>query len=195
MAKKDKEEAPEKEEPKEEKAADPKEGAEGAEGEGGEGAEGGEGGGAKLTKKRIILAGAAVVLLLVISLGAAFFGGMIGGHKEPKETEKAKVSTPGVTYYDLGEFLVNLNTTGKQVSFLKMKVTVELPDEETKAMVEAKLPRIKDTFQVYLRELRASDLQGSAGLQRLREELVLRLNKILHPLKVSDVLFSEIIVQ
>jgi flagellar FliL protein len=193
MAKKEgKDKAEEKEEKKPEEQEDKgeKEGAEaGAEGEGGL---------AGLGKKRIILAVGVVVLLLVVSVAAAFFGGMMGGDSEEgadADGKKPVVGAPKVAYFEMDEFLVNLNVSGKQQSFLKMKVTLELPDAETKAMVEAKMPRIRDMFQIYLRELRTSDLQGSAGLQRLREELLLRINKILHPLKANDILFKEIIVQ
>ena len=98
-------------------------------------------------------------------------------------------------YFDLDEFLVNLNNPGKQVSLLKMSVTLELPNLKTKQTVEANMPRIRDSFQVYLRELRSGDLQGSAGLHRLREELLLRINKIISPDSISDILFKEIIVQ
>ncbi len=202
MAKKEgKDKAEEKEEKKPEEQEDKakKEGGDGAEGaEGAEGAAEGEGGLAGLGKKRIILAVGVVVLLLVVSVAAAFFGGMMGGGSEEEGEEHGKkpvVGVPEVSYFEMDEFLVNLNVSGKQQSFLKMKVTLELPDAETKAMVEAKMPRIRDMFQIYLRELRTSDLQGSAGLQRLREELLLRINKILHPLKANDILFKEIIVQ
>ena len=102
---------------------------------------------------------------------------------------------PQIVYYDLEEFLVNLNNPVRQVSFLKMTVTLELPNLASKSSVESKMPRVRDSFQVYLRELRNSDLQGSAGIQRLREELLLRINKVLAPDKVTDILFKEIIVQ
>ena len=58
------------------------------------------------------------------------------------------------------------------------------------------MPRIEDTFQVYMRELRASDLAGSAGLYRLREELMLRrVNVAIHPARAEAVLFKDVIVQ
>lgn len=101
----------------------------------------------------------------------------------------------GPVYYELPEFLVNLSSTGKKVSFLKMKVTLELENELAVAKVDAKKPRIQDAVNTYLRELRTSDLAGSAGIYRLREELLLRINKSIHPEQVTDVLFSEIIVQ
>jgi flagellar FliL protein len=52
-----------------------------------------------------------------------------------------------------------------------------------------------DLFQVYLRELRPTDLEGSAGIYRLKEELLRRINLEIQPHRVSDVLFKEIIVQ
>ncbi|MFQ5467950.1 MAG: flagellar basal body-associated FliL family protein, partial [Kiloniellaceae bacterium] len=48
---------------------------------------------------------------------------------------------------------------------------------------------------VYLRELRIQDLQGSAGLQRLREELLLRVATAAYPAQVRDVLFREMLIQ
>jgi flagellar protein FliL len=100
-----------------------------------------------------------------------------------------------VMYYNLSEFLVNLNTGGKQTSFIKMKTTLEIEAEEDAEAIESRLPRITDSFNVYLRELRTSDIAGSAGLYRLREELLLRVNKTIYPNKVNDILFREVIIQ
>jgi flagellar FliL protein len=50
-------------------------------------------------------------------------------------------------------------------------------------------------FQVYLRELRPADLEGSAGTFRLKEELLRRVNMAVHPAKVDAVLFKELLVQ
>jgi flagellar FliL protein len=57
------------------------------------------------------------------------------------------------------------------------------------------MPRVMDAFQTYLRELRASDLDGSAGLYRLKEELTRRVNAAIAPSHVNAVLFKEIVVQ
>lgn len=156
------------------------------------GAEGATGGG--LSKKKLILiVVAALVLLAGVGAGLYFSGIIPHESGEPSEEDQAKL--PQTTYFDLEEFLVNLNNPGKQVSFLKMTVTLQLPNLGAKAEVEKKMPHVRDSFQVYLRELRSVDLQGSAGIQRLREELLLRLNKIIEPEKVEDILFKEIIVQ
>lgn len=100
-----------------------------------------------------------------------------------------------VSYYNLPEFLVNLNTGGKQTSFIKMKVTLEAPTDADIESIDSYMPRITDSFNTYMRELRSSDLAGSAGLYRLREELLLRVNKTIYPSKVNDILFRELIIQ
>ena len=158
-----------------------------------------------------------IILLLLLFLGGAgagvYFSGILGGDEvveeevaeEHKDGEHKASDGPvydengnlvgAPVYYELPEFLVNLSTTGKKVSFLKMKVTLELEGEAALPMMDANRPRIQDVFNTYLRELRASDLSGSAGIYRLREELLTRVNKAVHPQQVNDILFSEIIVQ
>lgn len=146
---------------------------------------------AKGGKKKIILL---LVILIVVGggVGGLFFLGIIGGGAEEKVVEETQERT---IYFDMDEFLVNLNNPGNQVSFLKTIITLELPNQKSFNEVQSIMPKVRDTFQIYLRELRNSDLQGSAGLQRLRTELLLRLNTQLEDGKVNNILFKEIIVQ
>ena len=78
---------------------------------------------------------------------------------------------------------------------MKLKVTVEVGDTDSLDAVKKMMPKIIDVFQLYLRELRPQDIQGSVGLYRLKEELLLRVNKIVLPNKVNDLLFKEVLVQ
>ena len=100
-----------------------------------------------------------------------------------------------VAYLDLPEMLVNLKSDGPRPTFLKLGVSIELDRPDDKPAVEKLMPRVVDSFQVYLRELRPDQLQGSAGLIRLREELLSRINVAVKPLRVKDVLFKEMLVQ
>ncbi len=143
-------------------------------------------------------------LLLVGGGGAAtFFLGFLDpllGIEHPAEgeahgEEAAPEATGPSVFYELPQMLVNLNSTGKKANFLKILVSLELESPEAQHEVEAVLPRVVDSFQVYLRELRIEDLRGSAGLYRLREELLLRVNAAVAPVKVRDVLFKEMLVQ
>ena len=79
---------------------------------------------------------------------------------------------------------------------MKLSVSLELKggDEAVKAL-EPVMPRVVDQFQTYLRELRVEDLSGSAGMFRLKEELLRRVNMAIEPVQIQDVLFKEMIVQ
>lgn len=149
-------------------------------------------------KKGIVIIGA-VVLLAIIGAGVAFSGILGGGDDAEEETvaesveKSVKPAEP--VFYELPEFLVNLSSSTGRVSFLKMSVTLELRDKESVKKLEAFKPKVMDTFNTYLRELRPTDLSGSAGIYRLREELMVRLNKTLSDDLVQDILFSEILVQ
>ncbi len=57
------------------------------------------------------------------------------------------------------------------------------------------LPRVVDSFQVYMRELRIEDLDGSAGMFRIKEELLSRVNAAVYPIEINDILFKEMLIQ
>ena len=78
---------------------------------------------------------------------------------------------------------------------MKIRMSLELEDPNDIQRIESIMPRIIDNFQTYLRELRIEDLKGSAGMYRLREELLARASAAAAPVKVSDVLFKEMLVQ
>lgn len=109
------------------------------------------------------------------------------------EKQSGLVGAP--VYYELPDFIVNLNTGGRRTSFLKMKVVLELANQDLVLQMDAYKPRILDAFNTYLRELRTSDLAGSAGIYRLRQELMLRIEKSVGVDVVTDILFKEIVVQ
>lgn len=143
----------------------------------------------KLSRKMLIIVGAAV---LVLGGGGAGAWSYLGhGTKKPEHVE-AKPAT----FVDLPEVLVNLSNSGSdRTQYLKVKVTLEVPDKESVPHIQPLMPRVMDAFQTYLRELRPTDLDGSAGLYRLKEELTRRVNVAVAPNKITAVLFKEIVVQ
>ena len=90
---------------------------------------------------------------------------------------------------------MNLNAEDGASRFLRLSVQLELADASEKEAVEAVMPRVIDQFQTYLRELRVSDLRGSAGIYRLQMELLWRVNQAAYPVEVKSVLFQEILIQ
>ena len=139
-------------------------------------------------------------LILIIVGAVAVVGGGGGGayfaffgHKETKP-EVTVVKPPA--FFEMPEVLVNLsNANGERTQYLKVKIVLELPDSTMQPHVQNTMPRVMDAFQTYLRELRPSDLEGSAGLYRLKEELTRRVNVAIAPSRINAVLFKEIVVQ
>ena len=101
----------------------------------------------------------------------------------------------GVYYVKLPQMLINFSTDDGRPAFLKLKLTLEAPDEDVAYAVEPELPRITDQFQGFLRELRMDDISGSAGTARLRLELLRRVNLAIAPAQMNAVLIEEMLVQ
>ena len=137
---------------------------------------------------------------MVGGFAAAYFTGLVDpviawttGDDVQEENQVA--SKEDAVFFPLEEVIVNLNTGGRQSTFLKIKISLELADAGDISRIETVMPRIMDNFQVYLRELRIEDLKGAAGMYRLREELLTRGNIAAAPAKINDVLFKEMLVQ
>lgn len=169
----------------------------------------------KLSGKKILMfAGGAIVLILVIIGIMALFGGDEEEHEdtedavmeemaeeaanrreqvqaeEDKSTEELKT-----LFVDIPKQTYNLNTGGEGTSFLQARIALEIDRESFRADIDVKMPRILDEFNVYMRELRPEDLDGAAGIIRLKEELLMRINQAVAPTRVKDVLFLEFLVQ
>lgn len=162
-------------------------------------------GGKKINSKKIIIF-VVLPLLLLIIIGAAVFllQDVLFGPPPEEEEEiiedevETTVPVPGY-FYEIPPMLVNLQSGEGRAVFLKIGVTLDVETEVTEEILEAiesNTPRIMDHFQVYLRELRPEDVsRGSAGIYRMREELLRRVNLSLHPIQVRNVLFREVLVQ
>ena len=164
--------------------------------------EGSESGGRfESLKKPLLFVALPIVLLIGIGAGV-YFSGLLDpllGHDEEtvakaKAEDEVAYVAPGL-FIDLDEMLVNLSSGGRKASFVKMRVSLELANTEDEPRVRALVPRIVDSLQVYMREIRVEELQGSHGLYRIREELLMRVNAAAKPAKVRDVLFREMLVQ
>lgn len=155
-------------------------------------AEGAAGGG----KKKLFLFGGIGLVVLLAAGGAGYYF-LMGSSPATMPAGEAgapvEVQKP-VVFYDLPEMTVNLATDGR-TTYLKVRIALEVENRAMIDQIQPFLPRILDAFQIYLRELRPADLEGSAGLFRLKEELLRRINLSVYPAKVEGVLFKEILVQ
>jgi flagellar FliL protein len=146
----------------------------------------------KKKSKKLILIVAAAVLVLGGGGGGYFFFMHKGEHADEMKAPKKEVA-----FVDVREMTVNLQgpSPSERPQYLKLKVALEVSDPKAVAEIQPMLPRIEDAFQVYVRELRPGDLEGSAGLYRLKEELLRRVNIAVYPAHIDAVLFKEAVVQ
>lgn len=186
----------------------PQDGAEGEEGEGGKPKK-------KLPMRLMLIAGAAALVVVGGGGAGAFFllkpkpeaaAGKDGAKKKPekkkgdkdKKDDKTaaliKEGPDGVLFYTIPDVVVNMQTADGRPTFLKLKLTLELPDQATVDELEPNMPRLQDMFQTFLRELRPEDLSGSQGSYQLRMEILRRVNLVIAPSKANAVLIEEMLI-
>ena len=143
-------------------------------------------------KKLPIMLIAIVAAVLAIGGGAAAFFLLSGSGGEKAHAAGA----PETFTFNLPTMTVNLNNSdGSAPAFMKLTIALEVADEEVMAEIQPRMAKVVDAFQVYLRELRKADLEGSAGIYRLKEELRRRVNIAIFPAQIESILFKEILVQ
>jgi len=150
----------------------------------------------KLSGKKLVL----FILLPVLLLGgggaAAYF---LLLKKDPAAEEHAaapeeNASAEPQVYVSLEKPLqVNLVPTGKRTPYLNLDVWIAVKNEEDAKHLEGVMPKVIDQFQVYLRSLRIDDLQGADGVQRMRDELLMRAKAAAKPVEVEDVLIKSML--
>ncbi|QQO17265.1 flagellar basal body-associated protein FliL [Bradyrhizobium diazoefficiens] len=161
------------------------------EAEGGAATDGAESAPPKNKLKLIIIA---VAVLAILGGGAATWFFFFRHGEDEHHAEAAPPKPPA--FVDVPDMMVNLaGAPGERVQYLRLKIVLELKEEKQIEAIKPTMPRVTDIFQTYVRELRPSDLNGSAGIFRLKEELTKRVNAAVAPIQVSAVLFKEVVVQ
>ena len=159
--------------------------------------EGAAGEEAPKSKKKLFIIIGGVVLLAAAGGGGWFFLKKPSPEQVAAAEAAAKAKNP-IAFVDMKDMMISMSNGGQQQDrqpVMKIKVVLEIADAKAADQVRPLLPRIEDAFQVFMRELRPSDLEGSAGMYRLKEELLRRVNLTVHPAKVDAVLFKELLVQ
>jgi len=139
-----------------------------------------------------------IMLIAMVAAAVVLLGGGAAAYffffSAPKE-ESHVAAMPETFIFNLPTMTVNLSGEGDHAQFMKLTVALEVANEEVMTEIQPRMAKVMDAFQVYLRELRKSDLEGSAGIYRLKEELRRRVNIAIFPAQVESILFKEILVQ
>jgi flagellar FliL protein len=157
--------------------------------------------------KLLLLVGVGLLLLLGGGGAAAYFTGLLGGEEAQADAQAEHVGVDGqdgtgegqpaavVAFVDMPDLIVNLQSDAPRLRYLKLRLSLEVADPPTAELVKQLMPRVMDSFQLYLRALSLGDVQGAVGMQRLKEELTARVNLAVEPASVNAVLLKEMLVQ
>lgn len=149
-----------------------------------------EGGG----KKKLIMIAGGVVLLAALG-GGGWFMMKKPSAEQLAAAEAAKNVKKPVSFVEMKDMMIGIAGGQDRQPIIKIKVVLEIADAKVSDEIKPLLPRVEDAFQVFMRELRPSDLEGSAGMYRLKEELLRRVNVTVFPAKIDAVLFKELLIQ
>ena len=150
----------------------------------------------KRGRGRLLLVLGVALLAFGAGGGTAFFMGLLPtGAADARQALQSEVVREDIVFVDLPELLVNLNVTGRRLHFLKIATALEVAGADQAAVVRQFVPRILDSFHMYLRAITPEELQGAEGVYRIKEELLVRTNEAIRPAQVRDVLVREMLVQ
>jgi flagellar FliL protein len=152
-----------------------------------------------ISKKMWTIIGASFFVILAVGIYFSPLGPKFKSQSPSDEEglsleEKAKKARE-ITYLQLPDMVVNLKNSKGKNTFLKAIFTLQIANEKEREHINYFVPLITDQFQTFLREMDVEDIQGAAGIERIRQELLIRINQVITTFKVKEVLVKEFIVQ
>ena len=166
-------------------------------------------------KKKLPVKIIIIVLAVVLVLGGATAGYfMFAGHKgkssgkeDPgKEVKKEQVKEEGSkkgggegegvsgNMKQLDPFIVNLADAEGQ-RYLKAVIQLELDNASLEGEIQGKLPQIRDEILMILSNKTFDDVSTTAGKRMVKREIASAVNKYLTGGQITQVYFTEFVVQ
>lgn len=116
-----------------------------------------------------------------------------GGHGEAKEESHAeKPEGPAGSITNLGSFTINLRGGGGG-RILRLEVQVDADPESAGALKDL-TPRIRDSIIAVVSDYTWSELEGTDGKTRLKDELLTRIGGIADPVQIRSVYLTNFVV-
>ncbi len=151
-------------------------------------------------KKKLIILLVVLLLLLGGGGGAAYKFLVLDKQKDKQENKVQKIQEEirnveniGIMF-EVGTFVVNLADKDAD-RYLKVTVILEIENEQIKQEVEKRLPQIKDSITTLLFTKTSRELKTAEGVEKLKEEILRRVNAILPLGGVKNVYFTDFVIQ
>ncbi|PYE84509.1 flagellar basal body-associated FliL family protein [Pseudoroseicyclus aestuarii] len=151
-----------------------------------------------------LLAGTGGLMAALGIGGLTSFAGGGGAEAAPAPHDEAPAASHGgeggTQVLAMEEMIVNIaapTLDGQSAyRFLKLDLALVFDGDAPEAgQLPGRQPYLRDSFLDYLRQLTEADLQGSAGLARLRAELLRRARAVVGTETVQEVLIADLVIQ
>lgn len=141
-------------------------------------------------KKWLVIGVVGLVVVVAVSGGGMFYFSEVAGTKEKASPQKPVM----IAVWPMEPFIVNLiDNTGER--YLKVVIQLEVSHQNCLTELDLLKPRLRDSILDLLSAKSPRDLLDINGKQRLREEIITRLNTFLTTGKVVRVYFTEFVMQ
>lgn len=140
----------------------------------------------------------AVALVIVAAVGSAYITFLVFSRSNTEVAaigqEQSKRGEFGPVH-QVGEFTVNLMVPqGFSPRFVRTGLVVEVSDKKCISELARRDPQIRDAVISILRTKTQEDIQGAAGMERLRRELTAAISDLVEG-DIANVYFTELVVQ
>lgn len=132
------------------------------------------------------------LIVMVVAAGTSYFvlnyQSIMGKADATEENNKDIGPT-----YELGDFVVNLSETGGY-KYVKASIVVEISQDSLQEELEKRNPQVRDVLISVLREQKLEELQDPEA-RIIKNQITNRLNQILTQGEITNVWFTELVIQ
>ena len=156
----------------------------------------------------IIIGVAALLLIILIVVAVLIFSGgdeEAGANPAAPQAQsaanKGSAANPNSNLlsigpmYPLDQFIINLLGSAGGKRYLKTSIALELSIAEMQVELDNKRNVLRDTVITILSSKTFEEVQTAKGKQKLKEELMERLNEFLVDGRIMNIFFTEFVVQ
>ncbi len=149
------------------------------------------------------------LMLIIIIISVIFMGIMGAGfyilwnkvvppdpevQLDPEQSEEDQEADKIRPVYSLSTFVVNLADRGGS-RFLRTTLDLELTDEAAVEEVKQRLPQIKNAVLMIIPSKTSKVIKTTEGKTAMREEIMEQLNSFLKDGSVTNIYFTEFVIQ
>lgn len=152
-------------------------------------------------KKSLFLIILIIALLCILSAAAAAYFFFFTETPAPQKSQAIAEYNP--TYFPLPDLKLRMRYVDKSIGYMVIGLTLRIPEDSTPEEYKQKEPEILDTLHTFIGSLNLDEFTPVSfnrftppvGLERVRQNILIRLNTVLAPLKVEAILFRKLITQ